>query len=129
MPSSRPKKRYWPCCFARLRVWNVRKGEPTAEIAEHANGIAAVAALDANRLVSGGIDGRVKLWAVDSASCLGTLVGHAAAVTAVVAHSPKIVASGCRDGDVRLWNVATLHQIATLRSPPGGTAPDRFSKH
>ena len=86
----------------------------------HSDGINAVAALDARRVVSVSDDKTLRVWDVEIGETIRTLEGHTGAVYAVAALDGRGVVSASRDNTLRVWDVESGETIRMLH---GHTAP------
>ena len=90
-------KRHWKGAWDATRCLQTLSG--------HSKGVAAVAVLGADRIVSGSLDRTLKVWSLSSGECLQTLSGHLAPVRAVaVLDADRIVSSSC-DMTLKMWSV------------------------
>ncbi len=107
----------------RIRVWDWRSGERSAELRGHTRTPPWQAAVqdlaftpDGGQLLSAGSDRILRLWDLSSGREQRQLAGHSDVVTAV-AFSPDgaTLATGGCDQTVRLWDVASWEIRAVLR--------------
>ena len=87
-------------------------------------GVRAACALDARRLVTGGMDGRLVVWDVEEKAALRVFDGHKAGIVGVAA-SPdgRMIVSGDRRGEVIAWKVEDGTELWRAR-PAHHTAAD-----
>ena len=73
----------------------------------HSSIVAAVAVLDADRIVSASYDKTLKVWSLASGECLQTLSGHSDWVYAVAVLDADRIVSGSRDKTLKVWSLAS----------------------
>jgi hypothetical protein len=102
-----------------LRVWDLESGT-SAILDGHTDSVAAVAAIDSARGVSGAEDGTVRLWEADMASSSRKLDRHHGPVNALAATTDgRLVSCSERDGTLRLWDAETGETSCVFEDPRG----------
>jgi WD40 repeat protein len=92
-------------------------------ILEHEAAVFSLMPFAADRLASGGDDGRIKLW-LTAGGAEPTVLEHGAPVSSLALLPDGRLASGGLDGKVKLWPVTTEALVAALclragRNPQG----------
>ena len=82
-------RRHWKGAWQDTRCLQTLEG--------HSDCVAAVAVLDADRIVSASSDKTLKVWSLASGECLQTLSGHEECVNAVAVLDPDRIVSGSDD--------------------------------
>eukprot|EP00951_Prasinocladus_malaysianus_P013659 scaffold103606_cov36-Prasinocladus_malaysianus.AAC.1 len=68
--------------------------------------VSCLAAISANRVISGSTDSTLKIWDLESRCCTATLKGHKGEVTCVAATlDGSRAVSGSRDRTLRVWDL------------------------
>jgi WD40 repeat protein/predicted Ser/Thr protein kinase len=121
------------------RLWDLHNNREALKLIGHGPVIAAsrgsspgvnsVAFLfDGQRVVTGGMDGKVKTWDVETGRELQSLAGHTKRVLCVAASpTAEIIVSCSDDRTVRIWNPAEATFVKTLTDHQGGVEAVRFS--
>jgi WD40 repeat protein/predicted Ser/Thr protein kinase len=98
----------------RVRLWDVRSGEPGAVLPGHTSWAMGPAfSPDGTRLAAGGRDGTIRLWDLSDHEPVAVLRGHDSYVYRVE-FSPdgRTLASASGDATVRLWETRTARERA-----------------
>ena len=105
----------WRELTPRCRRTGLRGARLLVERAGPARTYAVHVAVDPDRIVSAGRDGRLHWWDAESARPLGTFSGHGFRVTALRATADQAVAvSGSADGTARVWDLRRGVCVQTL---------------
>jgi WD40 repeat protein len=109
-----------------VRVWNLKTREKTEAIPPHPAGVADVAWLGNDKLLTAGEDGVVRLAAAGKERRFErTFAPAAAAVSSIaVAADGKTVFGGSHDGDVYVWSAGSGAIEKKLSAPDVAGAPD-----
>jgi WD40 repeat protein len=94
---------------------------PGAEVRKfigHKRSVYCVAALSAERIVSGSSDSKLRLWNVETGHNLQFFEGHTDQVWSVAVLSPERIVSGSLDGTLRLWDVASGQELRRFETKP-----------
>ena len=106
----------------KLRLWSVTAGAPgllakfccrgkedecVRTLEGHTGAVAALAALNGGRVVSGSGDRTLRVWSAAAAESERALARHSDAVTSLVALADGRVVSGSADKTLRVWSAAT----------------------
>jgi WD40 repeat protein len=100
-----------------LFVWDVQSGKPMHTFAEQ-RGVVSAVAWDptAERLISGGSDGRLHWWEVQSGECVQVRAAHQGVVHALrVSPDGGMLASCGSDGAIQIWDLHSAEPARTLR--------------
>ena len=99
-------RRHWKGAWRDTRCLQTLSG--------HSSYVAAVAVLDADRIVSASDDNTLKVWSLTSGECLQTLSGHTGWVRAVAVLGADRIVSGSSDKTLKVWSLASGECLQTL---------------
>ncbi|KAI8866458.1 putative WD repeat protein [Ramicandelaber brevisporus] len=106
--------------LGQLLVWEWQSETYVLKQQGHFHSMATLAySPDAQRMVTGGNDGKVKAWDASTGFCFVTFTEHTAAVTAVqfAPNKAQVVVSASMDGTVRAFDLVRYRNFRTLTSP------------
>jgi WD40 repeat protein/serine/threonine protein kinase len=100
----------------KIRVWNARTGEQTADFQAHGTGVFRIAVSSDNKLATANNDGTIGLWDWKNKELQAELRGHSVyCIDLDFSPDGTRLVSSSEDGTVKVWSVQTHTELLSFR--------------